>query len=374
MSMRMVVVASFAPSIRRIPVCRQDLGFTVSPTSTHFLPLAVRHHRPVAVLQPVSVGWQQQQQHWNMLQLQGQATPRNDPSDGKLTATTTTGSSSVVVVDEGPIESSSSSTNNSEDEEIIIKDDPLLANAEYMTLSLLPHRPLGCTVEESLPDGQHVFISKVTPDGNAAKAGLQVGDVIVGCSDFFGTALVSLLSLPAATAVVGSSRLDRKMETVLQLIRARPDHEALELRIARGCTAVMEQHEQALVELCSNPDNGNSGMTSEIENCMLEYWKQSYGDTVDDGNTSRVDQCDEEDDNCALDSVFDLWNQDLEGMTTPSSSIRPQPFSRDETNKNNNVVAAINNTPKVKPWSSRSSPSGTFVRDPKTGKMKNVDV
>ena len=28
---------------------------------------------------------------------------------------------------------------------------------------------------------------------------------------------------------------------------------------------------------------------------------------------------------------------------------------------------------KPAPWSSRSSPSGTFVRDPKTGKMVNID-
>ena len=29
---------------------------------------------------------------------------------------------------------------------------------------------------------------------------------------------------------------------------------------------------------------------------------------------------------------------------------------------------------KPAPWSSRSSPSGTFVRDPKTGEMRNIDA
>ena len=49
---------------------------------------------------------------------------------------------------------------------------------ETMIVSLLPHKPLGCTIEESLADGQYVFLSHVTPGGSADQAGLQVGDVI----------------------------------------------------------------------------------------------------------------------------------------------------------------------------------------------------
>ena len=48
------------------------------------------------------------------------------------------------------------------------------------------HRPMGCTVEESLADGGTVFISAITPKGNAALAGLQVGDVILAVSGIFG--------------------------------------------------------------------------------------------------------------------------------------------------------------------------------------------
>ena len=35
---------------------------------------------------------------------------------------------------------------------------------------------------------------------------------------------------------------------------------------------------------------------------------------------------------------------------------------------------ASTSSSKPKPWSSRSSPSGTFVRDPVTGEMRNIDA
>jgi hypothetical protein len=58
---------------------------------------------------------------------------------------------------------------------------------EIMTMVLSDHRPLGCTVDESLDANQdYVFISKITEGGNADKAGLKVGDVIVGVTGLFG--------------------------------------------------------------------------------------------------------------------------------------------------------------------------------------------
>lgn len=108
---------------------------------------------------------------------------------------------------------------------------PLLAGAEIIEMTLQEHRPLGCTVEESLA-GRHVFIARydfvlacrpsfgipwfqmlsaldvrfgsspeacysiltvplravlsVTVGGFADKAGIQEGDVIVGLTDIFG--------------------------------------------------------------------------------------------------------------------------------------------------------------------------------------------
>lgn len=73
-------------------------------------------------------------------------------------------------------------------------DDLVLQGADLLEFALSPHRPLGCTVEESLVSeidktkrNQHyVFVSKVTPGGFAEQAGLQVGDVVVGVSGIFG--------------------------------------------------------------------------------------------------------------------------------------------------------------------------------------------
>ena len=65
--------------------------------------------------------------------------------------------------------------------------------AQLLELSIFPHRPLGCTVEESLAALEqssssahnYVFVSKVVPGGNAEHAGLQTGDVLVGLSGLF---------------------------------------------------------------------------------------------------------------------------------------------------------------------------------------------
>ena len=63
-----------------------------------------------------------------------------------------------------------------------------LQGAEILELTLPDHRPLGCTVEESLGKlyANVVFCSKVTPDGFAEKAGVKVGDVFLGVSGIFG--------------------------------------------------------------------------------------------------------------------------------------------------------------------------------------------
>ena len=62
----------------------------------------------------------------------------------------------------------------------------LFPNAEFLEFVLSPHRPLGCTVEESLADARHIFVSKVAEAGFGGRAGLLPGDVIVGVTDFFG--------------------------------------------------------------------------------------------------------------------------------------------------------------------------------------------
>lgn len=68
---------------------------------------------------------------------------------------------------------------------------------------LKDHKPLGCTIEESLvpspdllrPEYLPVIISKLVSGGNAENAGLQVGDVIVGVSAVFGEEIQDSSSL-----------------------------------------------------------------------------------------------------------------------------------------------------------------------------------
>lgn len=74
-----------------------------------------------------------------------------------------------------------------------------LKNTEYLSLTLKQHKPLGCTVEESLSTStsttttkqnnkslHYVFVTKVVEGGHAAKAGILPGDVIIGVTDMFG--------------------------------------------------------------------------------------------------------------------------------------------------------------------------------------------
>jgi PDZ domain len=55
-----------------------------------------------------------------------------------------------------------------------------------ITLELPKHKPMGCTVEESLADGAILFVSSIVPGSNAANAGLRVGDVVTGITGLFG--------------------------------------------------------------------------------------------------------------------------------------------------------------------------------------------
>jgi predicted metalloprotease with PDZ domain len=71
-------------------------------------------------------------------------------------------------------------------------------NVFTVTFAPFCHRPLGCTIEESLARNRQenestarrkhgqVFVSKVTPSSYADKAGLQIGDVIVDVTGIFG--------------------------------------------------------------------------------------------------------------------------------------------------------------------------------------------
>jgi hypothetical protein len=167
------------------------------------------------------------------------------------------------------------------------------------------------------------------------------------------------------------------------LVAARPKLEPLQLRIARG-TNVVQEHEVALAELCSN----GAANDVEIENCVLDYLQSGYHDINTNNRNGKAtavqdtievngeqtqqeeEECDPttSDEDCLLDQMYSMWADDM-SVAAPSSNGKTDPTS-------SSAAALKSEAPKkqVKPWSSRSSPSGTWVRDPKTGEMRNIDA
>lgn len=211
-----------------------------------------------------------------------------------------------------------------------------LENAFLKEFELEEHKPLGCSVEESLasePDGvKHVFVAEVNDGGNAAKAGLRKGDVIVQLSGTFDEILdVSGLGI----------------ERIRSLVSGRPDESPLVMRIARG-SDVMERHELALVELCIVGDDTTTA------DCITSIYAAE--DDIYLAGGDNMTMCDDDDGTeCLLDSMWSDWSFDK---------------ATEEVEKEEEVKKKPK---KSQPWSSRSSPSGTYVRNPKTGKLENID-
>jgi hypothetical protein len=214
----------------------------------------------------------------------------------------------------------------------------LAEGAVLEELTMMPHRPMGCTVEESLAGGRHVFVAKLTEGGNADMAGLLLGDVIVGLTGIFGD-----------LEDVSGLGLDK----IKSLVSACHDEEPLELVIARG-TSVLEDHETALVELCANPDSTDE----EMEQCVVEFISGGY--FSDEDAVQEEELCDAQDSaECLVDSLQNMW---AEGLPV-----------REATTELEDDTLVDSAEEKAKPWSTRSSPSGTWVRDPVTREMKNLD-
>ena len=109
----------------------------------------------------------------------------------------------------------------------------------------------------------------------------------------------------------------------------------------------MERHLLALVELCIIGDDASTA----------DYITSIYAeeDIIDIAGDSETAMCDEEDD---TDSILDsMWGE----------------WSFEEEKEEEVVEEVKEEKKKVAPWSSRSSGSGTYVRNPKTGKMENID-
>lgn len=223
------------------------------------------------------------------------------------------------------------------DEDVVVPNGAAASfeDAEELEFLLLEHKPLGCTAEESLSveeDGmKHVFISKVIEGGNAEKAGILVGDVVIGVTGTFDD-IVNVAGLG--------------IEKVQAFIAGRDPNENLSIKIARG-TDVMSRHESALVDLCTLPEKD-----VDLENCITSL--NTYDFDFEEDAPS-VD-CSDTDTECMIDQLYSGWGEEL-GV----KAVKEEEEEVVDTKK------------KPAPWSSRSSPSGTFVRDPKTGKMVNID-
>ena len=93
------------------------------------------------------------------------------------------------------------------------------------------------------------------------------------------------------------------------LVASRRDTEPLRLRLVRGTTALAD-HEAALTELCANPDTSDA----EAEQCVLEYLQGGCYDAsdVDDEVVDESSLCNkDEESECALDEMHNLWAEDL---------------------------------------------------------------
>lgn len=147
-----------------------------------------------------------------------------------------------------------------------------------------------------------------------------------------------------------------------RLVSAVPEKDTLKIQIVRG-TNVLERHETAIVDLC----NVSGANDKEMENCVVDFLSGGYDVGIDDDNASTIDDTksdegnnvSDEDADGMIDDIMNLWADELP-LPPTTSGITDQ-------------VNGYNSGKKPKPWSTRSSPSGTFVRDPKTGKMRNID-
>lgn len=139
-------------------------------------------------------------------------------------------------------------------------------------------------------------------------------------------------------------------------VGSRPEDEPLQIRVARG-TSVAVDHERTLIDMCSNPGSSDQ----ETEQCVIDFLVGGY--TLLDDDDEEITMCDEDDDTeCLVDSLYSMWAEDLAPTNGPAAAS-------DQSTQDKSPPES-----KVKPWSSRVSSSGTYVLDPATGKMKNIDA
>ena len=138
------------------------------------------------------------------------------------------------------------------------------------------------------------------------------------------------------------------------LVASVPENEPLLLQVARG-TGVFERHEAFVVDLCQSPGVSDK----QVEECVVKFLSSGYDTEEADEDQEEITEGDDDSD-AFIDDMMQLWADEL-----------PLPPTTSGITDGNNGDAKSS---KPKPWSSRSSPSGTYVRDPVTGEMRNIDA
>ena len=99
---------------------------------------------------------------------------------------------------------------------------------------------------------------------------------------------------------------------------------------------------------------GDEKETSECISAIYAADNDIY--VAGDGDMAAA--CDEDSDTeCMLDALWGDWSDEL----LPIDDVVEEDEVKEEKKK------------QAQPWASRSSGSGTYVRNPKTGKMENID-
>lgn len=139
------------------------------------------------------------------------------------------------------------------------------------------------------------------------------------------------------------------LDKIRSLVGGRLKEDPLTIRIARG-SDVLERHESALVDLCI------LGEDKKTVDCITAIHSQDRDMYYSDDDV--ILDCQDDDTECMLDSIWDTWTEELPVEISDEETENDEPKEEKK---------------KVAPWASRSSGSGTWVRDPKTGKLVNID-
>ena len=142
------------------------------------------------------------------------------------------------------------------------------------------------------------------------------------------------------------------LNKIRSLVSGREKNKPLTIRVARG-SDVLERHEMALVDLCV------LGEDPEVVECIntinSAYFVGEGDDIAADGDMAT--DCLDSETECMLDNMWEMWTEGL-----PVKNFEEEKIEEIKVEKK-----------KIQPWASRSSGSGTWVRDPQTGEMRNID-